>query len=267
MQGIEGSNQTFGEGIEGSGGGKRKLAPATSRSYHDENYRDQSARENERLSLLGSRAAVFGHEVANSLTVISSTLQFVERELATKRVDDPALIAVIRGAVGEVDRLDSLLDEFRSSGRFQTCNLISTDLVKVIEEVLALQMLVCRAGGITVKFEFENALPLVKLDPAKIKQAILNLCRNAVEAMPQGGCLMLNAYRSERTVILEISDNGTGIPDSVNIFELFKTTKPDGSGIGLFIVQQIVSAHHATIMYTSEAGRGTTFRIVFPIAD
>ena len=71
------------------------------------------------------------------------------------------------------------------------------------------------------------------MDAAKIKQVILNLCKNAVEAMPQGGCLTLNVCRSGQTVVLEISDNGIGVPDSVNMFELFKTTKPGGSGIGL----------------------------------
>ncbi len=267
MQGIEGAKETMAEGTEGYVGGNGKLAPVTFRGYQDKNHLDQWAQENERQSLLGSRAAVFGHEVANSLTIISSSLQFVEMELERKQVNDPGLVAIIRGAVGETDRLDSLLNEFRSPARFQTVDLICTDLVKVVEEVLALEVLVCRAGGIIVKFEFEDAVPLVRLDAAKIKQVILNLCKNAVEAMSQGGCLTLNVCRSGQTVVLEISDNGVGVPDSVNVFELFKTTKPGGSGIGLSVVQQIVSAHNGTIACTSETGHGTTFKIVFPIAN
>lgn len=267
IQGVESPKEIFAEGTEGSAEGNGKLAPATFRGYQDKNHLNQWGRENERLSLLESRAAVFGHEVANSLTVISSSLQFVKTEFETKGVNDAALVAVIRGAAGEVDRLDSLLNEFRSPGRFPTSDLISTDLVKVIEEVLVLEALVCRARGIIVKFEFENTVPLVKLDAAKIKQAILNLCKNAVEAIPQGGRLTLKIYGCGRKVVLEISDNGIGLPESVNIFELFETTKPGGSGIGLAVVQQIVSAHNATIACASEAGRGTTFKIVFPIAD
>jgi signal transduction histidine kinase len=139
--------------------------------------------------------------------------------------------------------------------------------VKVVEEILALEMLVCRAAGIIVKFEFEDAVPQVRLDAAKIKQVILNLCKNAVEAMPQGGCLTLNVYRTEPTVVLEISDTGIGMPENLNKFELFKTTKPGGSGIGLSVVQQIVSAHNGTITCTSESGRGTTFKVVFPIVN
>src|SRR4029077_13473345 len=98
-------------------------------------------------------------------------------------------------------------------------------------------------------------------------QVILNLCKNAVEAMPQGGCLTLKVYRNEPTVVLEISDTGIGIPENLNKFELFKTTQPGGGGIGLSVVRQIVSAHNGTITCTSESGRGTTFKVVFPIVN
>jgi signal transduction histidine kinase len=261
------SKKSFAAGTKDVVGSVARLRSVVGGSQPDRKRSEQKAQENERLSLLGCRAAVFGHEVANSLTVISSSLQFVEMKLETKQVDDPGLIAVVKGAVGEIDRLGSLLNEFRSPVSFQTSDLISADLVKVIEEVLALETLVCRARGIIVKFEFENAIPPVKLDAAKIKQVVLNLCKNAVEAMPQGGCLTLNVYQSDRTVVLEINDNGIGMSDSVNMFELFQTTKPGGSGIGLSVVQQIVWAHNGTITCTSDAGHGTTFKIVFPIAN
>jgi signal transduction histidine kinase len=99
-----------------------------------------------------------------------------------------------------------------------------------------------------------------------MKQVILNLCKNAVEAMQNGGSLTIKAYRTGQSVLLEIRDDGIGVPKGVNIFELFKTTKPSGSGLGLPLVQQIVSAHNGTINYTSDAGRGTTFTIRLPAA-
>jgi signal transduction histidine kinase len=83
--------------------------------------------------------------------------------------------------------------------------------------------------------------------------------------MPQGGCLTIKSYPRGQTVVLEISDNGGGIPTGENIFALLKTTKADGSGLGLAVVQQIVLAHNGTIDYTSEPGNGTTFKIVLPI--
>jgi signal transduction histidine kinase len=121
--------------------------------------------------------------------------------------------------------------------------------------------------GITVQLQFNSPLPPVMADADKIKQVILNLCKNAVEAMPDGGCLILRGYHSGQMAVLEISDSGVGIPEGMNIFERFKTTKADGSGLGLPLVQQIVSAHHGTIEYATEPGRGTTFKIYLPVAD
>jgi signal transduction histidine kinase len=116
----------------------------------------------------------------------------------------------------------------------------------------------------TVKLEFENDLPAVRLDETKIKQVILNLCKNSVEAMPDGGCLTIRGYHSAPMVILEIGDTGTGIPSELEVFRLFNTTKPGGSGLGLPLVQRIVWAHKGSIQYTSRCDHGTTFRLCFP---
>jgi signal transduction histidine kinase len=222
------------------------------------------AQETERLALVGTMAAVFAHEVANSLSGLSASLRFVDGDLEKKDFDVPILRATVQGAMRDVDRLISLLHEFRSLALPQSLDLKLTDLQEIIEEVLASEKLAYLDAGITVKTDFENSLPAIRIDSAKIKQAVLNLCKNAVEAMREGGCLVVKVYRSEPMVVLEISDNGIGIPRGVNIFELFKTTKPCGTGLGPPIVQQIVSAHNGTIKYTTEAGYGTTFRVCLP---
>jgi signal transduction histidine kinase len=227
----------------------------------DQRHSEQWAQETERLALLGTMATVFAHEVGNPLAGISLSLKCVESQLEKQEVSPSSLISMIRGAIGEIDRLGSLLKEFRSLAPEQTLDLKCADLAKIAEEALALEMIAYRAAGITVKFAFEDALPLVRLDTAKIKQVILNLCKNAVEAMPDGGCLTLKCYRTRGMVVLEISDDGVGVPDDVNIFELFKTTKPGGTGLGLPLVQQIVSAHNGTIACKSEPGRGATFKV------
>jgi two-component system sensor histidine kinase HydH len=174
---------------------------------------------------------------------------------------------MIRGAIREINRLGSLLKEFRSLAPEQTLDLKCADLVRIVEQGLASEMMAYRAAGIGVKFDFEDGLPLVSLDVAKIRQVIVNLCKNAIQAMPNGGCLTLKGYRSQGMVVLEISDTGVGVPEGLNIFELFKTTKPGGTGIGLPLVQQIVSAHNGTIAYKSQPGHGATFKVSLPIYE
>lgn len=240
---------------------KTRLTSKPCGSPRDRERSKQRPQEIKRLALLGTRAAVFAHEVGNPLAGILLSLKCVESGLQKQEVKDPSLISMIRGVVGEIDRLGSLLKEFRTLAPEQTLDLKRTDLVKIAEEALALEMIAYRAAGITVKFAFEDALPLVRLDTAKIKQVILNLCKNAVEAMPNGGCLTLKCYRARGMVVLEITDDGVGVPDDVNIFELFKTTKPGGTGLGLPLVHQIVSAHNGTIAYKSKPGRGATFKV------
>ena len=226
----------------------------------------QKTREREQLALLGTMAAVFAHEVANPLTGVSASLQFVENELEKKKLDDRLLRDTVHGAMREIDRLGSLLKEFRSLALPQTLDLRLTDLEGIIQEILAVEKIAYRAAGITVKLAFENGLPTIELDAAKMKQAILNLCKNAIEAMGKGGCLTFKAYRAGPMVVLEISDSGIGVPEGLNIFELFKTTKVGGGGLGLSLVQQIVSAHNGTINYTTDAGHGTTFTVRLPAA-
>lgn len=249
------------EGTKNPIGSNARLTSTLCGSPRDWERSEHRPQEIKRLALLGARADVLAHEVGNPLAGILLSLKCVEIQLKKHKVNDPSLISMIRGAVGEIDRLGSLLKEFRSLAPEQTLDLKCTDLVKIAEEALALEMIAYRAAGITVKFAVEDALPLVRLDIAKIKQVIINLCKNAVEAMPGGGCLTLKCYRDRGMVVLEISDNGVGVPDGVKVFELFHTTKPGGTGLGLPLVQQIVSAHNGTITYTSKPGGGATFKV------
>jgi signal transduction histidine kinase len=175
--------------------------------------------------------------------------------------------SLIGSATQEIKRLGSLLQDFRSFVRPQEYSFESIDLARLIDEAVTTEKLLYDSMGITVNFEFPDALSQVMVDEEKIKQAILSICKNAVEAMPFGGMLTFRAYESDGGVFLEIADTGEGIPKGLEIFEPFFTTKPLGSGLGLAIVSQIVAAHKGTIEYASEAGKGTTFKIGLPVGE
>jgi signal transduction histidine kinase len=230
---------------------------------------EPTVQENERLALLGTMAAVFAHEVANPLSGISAGLEFAKRSLESGEFDVGPLIATLEGTILEIDRLGSLLNEFRDIANPQNIDLQKIDLAKKTKEVLSCQYDAYRELGIAVELQFDDPLPPVMAHADKIKQVILNLCNNAVEAMPDGGYLTVKGYHFARTVVLEIRDTGTGIPQNLDVFELFRTTKPDGTGLGLPLVRQIVSAHNGTINYTSVPGPGhrTTFKISLPAAE
>ncbi len=215
-------------------------------------------------ALLNTTTALFAHEVASPLQGMSASLQLLESALKT--TDDTLLATTMRSFRREVDRLITLLDEFRSGSVPQNLSLIVSDLRQVVEDALAIQLIFYQAAGVNLNLEFKDGLPAVKLDTAKIKQVILNLCRNALDAMPRGGDLTIRGYSLRATVVLEIADTGMGMPGGIDPFALFQTTKVHGSGLGLPIVQQIVLAHNGTIDYTSKPGLGTTFKIIFPAA-
>jgi signal transduction histidine kinase len=255
------SNERFVAGTQSTQGNVVPLRSISGGRHSRLKRPGHRAQESERLALLGISAATFAHEVANPLSAIFGALQFIKSELEGKHLNSPVLTTTVLGAIQEVDRLCLLLNEFRALALPQHLDLQSTDIKEVIEEVLAIQMRIYAAAGCSVRLEFENDLPPVTLDTAKMKQVILNLCNNAIEAMPEGGCLTLKSYHSGQAIVLEIGDTGVGVPEDMDVFELFKTTKIGGTGLGLPIVQQIISAHNGTINYTTAPGHGTTFKI------
>jgi signal transduction histidine kinase len=242
--------------------GRELLMSAAIRDITERKRAERLLQEKERLATLGTTAAVFAHEIGNPLNGISTSLQIVRSILEADKID-PVLHETLEIAFQEVQRLATLLSDYRTFARPQRLNLRPADVTQIIEEVLSAQLPMYRATKIALQTQLEN-LPAILVDPEKIKQVILNLCKNAVEAMPNGGSLTVKATGSEGGVILEVTDTGEGIAQGVDVFQLFRTTKPDGTGLGLPIVQQIISDHKGTITYRSEIGKGTTFTIVLP---
>jgi two-component system, LuxR family, sensor kinase FixL len=222
--------------------------------------------ESERLAAIGSTAAKIGHEIANPVNGMSLTIQLLEQRLS--RIPDnlgvPAL-ATVRRLKDETSRLQKLVRQFATISRREKYDLRPTALPNLISEVIAMQAPYLAHNGIQVENAIASDLPLVSVDRDKIKQALLNLVKNAGEAMPGGGKITIVAFAIDDAVVMEISDTGAGIPLDIDAFEPFVTTKKEGTGVGLVIVRQILTAHAGKISYRSKPGEGTTFRVELPV--
>jgi two-component system, LuxR family, sensor kinase FixL len=243
--------------------GREVLMSAAIRDITERKQAERLLQEKERLATLGTTAAVFAHEIGNPLNGISTSLQIVKSILESADKIDPVLQETLEVAFQEVQRLATLLSDYRTFARPQRLNLRPANVTQIVEEVLSAQLATYRAAKIALQTQLEN-VPGIFVDHEKLKQVILNLCKNAVEAMPNGGSLTVKATATEGGIILEVTDTGEGIAHGVDVFQLFRTTKPEGTGLGLPIVQQIISDHKGTITYRSEIGKGTTFTIVLP---
>jgi signal transduction histidine kinase len=138
------------------------------------------------------------------------------------------------------------------------------DLREFIAEVEKVIVAELNSAAIRLERDISTELPRVHVDEQKLQQVLLNIYKNAVEAMPSGGTLTAKAYPEAGNVVIEISDTGLGIPEDIDIFEPFTTTKDKGTGLGLMIVRQIIAAHAGSISYRSKQDEGTTFHIVLP---
>jgi len=224
-------------------------------------HREYALQETARLTALAETASIFAHEVANPLNGISTILQML---LRGQEIQDPQCRGMLQDALNEVGRLGGLLQEFRTFARPETVDLEPLDLKDLVREVLSTEAMKYAERGIQVEQEFNPEDLVLKADHQKLKQVLLNLFKNAVEAMPHGGRLKIRGYNRGDHVFIDISDTGIGIPADARIFDAFTTTKPLGTGLGLPIVKKIVTAHGGTITYQSTAGKGTVFTLTFP---
>lgn len=218
---------------------------------------EEKLREKERLADMGTTATVFAHEVANPLNGLYSAAQLIKEIVPMEHHN------LFDTLDAEFERLRSLLDQFRFLSRLEHLRVVSVEFSKVVDRVVKMHSPSWLELGICTVVRLSGDLNL-HADEEKLQQIILNLCKNSVESMSNGGTLTLRGYSRGKDVIFELSDTGFGIPEGIDVFKLFATTKPQGCGLGLYIVQQIVSAHLGTISYSTEQGKGTTFRVTLP---
>ena len=226
---------------------------------------EEKLRESERLVAVGATAAMFAHEVGNPLNGISTTVQMIERDLARMQNGvKPSVFSALGDIKSEITRLGALLHEFRYLARPQRLEEKPVRLDSLIGSVLMPNAYSER--GVILEIDVPDDLPAISGDEERLKQVVANLADNAVDAMPEGGTLTVRAYRDGNELCLELADNGIGISPGVNIFELFTTTKSHGTGLGLAVVRQIISAHGGRVDYRSEPGNGTIFTVRLPLS-
>lgn len=220
---------------------------------------------NEIATLAGGLA----HEIRNPLSTIRMNLELLAEDLQIG--DDPKQQRVGRkldSIRGECGRLEGLLNAFLQFARAGEPDLQERDLSRLVAEFIDFYQPESRTHRIDVSPHLSASLPPVEVDANLIRLVLLNLARNAQQAMPEGGQIEIQTAARDGSVILQVIDNGPGMPEAVRrrLFDVFFSTKPNGSGLGLPTVRKIIEAHSGTIECESEVGRGTRFTLSFPAA-
>jgi PAS domain S-box-containing protein len=220
----------------------------------------------ERLAALGRITAGVAHEVKNPLNSMRLWLENLKESLPAD--SDPSSKQAVQVLDKEIDRLDAVVKRFLDFTRPMDVRLEPTQLAELLREVLEIAHPQMQKANIQVAQLLPIDVPEVYVDRALLKQAVLNLVLNAGESMPSGGQLRLVLSRRGEMAEISVGDTGKGIPpeNRQKIFQLFFTTRPGGSGIGLASTFRIVQLLNGSIDFTTEVGKGTTFRIELPLA-
>jgi two-component system, NtrC family, sensor histidine kinase HydH len=231
---------------------------------------EAALRRRDRLSAMGELASTVAHEVRNPLNAIAMSAQRLRREYPVAaspastedRVELDQLLGVVEG---ETRRINDVVQQFLEFARPPKLAPRETSLGDVIRQCAEAVWALAESRGVALTIDAGRAATAV-FDPGQLRQAVDNLLRNAIEATPPGGQVLVTAASTGRGHTIEVRDTGAGIPaESLpRVFDLYFTTKPDGTGIGLAVTQQIVSAHGGTIEVDSAPGRGTRMTVHLP---
>jgi len=228
----------------------------------------------ERLATIGKMAAHITHEVRNPLSSISLNLELLEDELsagaATRAVDlgdapeSQQLLAAVRA---EVERLATISEQYLAAAREPKLQLAEENLGDLVQDVLAFLQPELERAKLVSELEVSQALPLVQVDESQLRQALINLVRNAREATGEGGIIRVAALGVGAQIEVVVEDEGAGVPqeERIAIFEPFFTTKERGTGLGLALTRAIVEAHGAEIRCEEGSRGGARFVISIPV--
>jgi signal transduction histidine kinase len=230
---------------------------------------ERGAQRVHHFALLGRLAAGVSHEIRNPLSAVFLHVDLLAEELQQPTPDSPAIVAESLAEIRtQLARLEDLVQDYLSLVRVVTLQLIPEDLGSAVQAWATEFHALAARQGVPLQLEGLTDLGPVALHAATLRRAVLNLVQNALEAMPKGGTLTLVGRRTPTHVQLQIRDTGSGIPAAqfTTIFEPLYTTKPGGTGLGLYIVQEIVAAHGGQVTVESVQSEGTTVTLTLPLA-
>jgi signal transduction histidine kinase len=222
----------------------------------------------ERMATVGRLSLRVAHEVRNPISAIelnAEILQDIVRGHAEPDSEEAsALVASIRD---QVKTLDALTEEYLTFARFPRPHFEEESVNSLVEEVAEFVRPLATRQGLTVDVETDAQVPLMDVDRGLLRQALINLVKNGMEALSRGGRLTLSSRLDGEVVELSVADTGPGISEEIarRLFEPFFTTKPQGSGLGLSIATQITEEHGGTIHWSNRPGGGAVFTIRLPL--
>ncbi|MGE5302961.1 MAG: ATP-binding protein, partial [Alphaproteobacteria bacterium] len=247
------------------------IAIENARLYQNLKQSQDTLRRADRLSSLGLLTAGLAHEIRNPLVAIRTFTQ-----LLPERYDDAEFREGFQGlALKEVDRICGLITDLLSFARPSKPNVSPEDMSDVVEGIARILETQAKEKGVEIARDFSTDLPKTWIDREQMKQVFMNLILNAIQAMKEGGSIVVStrlysreqAGKTAQFVQVEIRDSGVGIPEEnlEHIFDPFFTNKDEGSGLGLSISHQIVQEHGGFITVESKLGTGTSFFVNLPI--
>ncbi len=244
-------------------GGERIGALLTLRDAESVRRIESEIELSHRLAAIGRLASGVGHEVKNPINAIVVHLELLRQKLQQA---DPATRRHMDVIGSEIHRLDRVVQMLVDFTRPVELRLTELDVRKLVDDVTQLASPDAARQGVSIERQFPAEPLLARADSDLLKQALLNVVLNGVQAMPQGGTLSIRASKEDDEIMVEVRDQGSGIPAEIRdkIYDLYFTTKKTGTGIGLAMTYKVMQLHHGSVDFESADGRGTSFRLRLP---
>ncbi|MED1471584.1 ATP-binding protein [Bacillus salipaludis] len=218
-------------------------------------------RQKEKLAVIGQMAAAIGHEIRNPLSSLKGFTQLQKERYPNTNDHYPIMIQ-------EIDRINSIVNDLMYLGKPKKIKFDRARIEEIIAYTLSITQLQAKNQNVILETVIEGPLPTIECDEKQLKQVFINLIKNAIESMPNGGKVKINVKEAKKEIMhISIQDGGCGISEEslLNLGEPFYTTKKEGTGLGLMVTNQIINDHFGDLNFLSEFGIGTKVEVVLPI--